>query len=132
MNQHVFIITPEDADVEIRVGRRPRRQRRRCRHRTRPHTGSTADLGVELDLEVLPEAGATAAGPSTLQTERKTDGEKSTSGIEKCRGGRATSQQPGNLKKKSSARSHRSEDCPDLTGHPRDAMGNVARKKLHR
>ena len=60
MNQHVFIVTPEDNDVEIRVGRRPRRQCRRCRHLTRPrgsHTGSTADLGVELDIEVLPEEG---------------------------------------------------------------------------
>ena len=54
---------------------------------------------VELDLEVLPEAGTTAAGPSTQHTERKTDGEKCTCGIEKCRGGQATSRQPGKLKK---------------------------------
>ena len=97
MIKHVFIITPVDAGVKNRVGTPPRRECRRCRQRTRPrrsHIGFTAVPEVELDLEAPPEAGATAGGPSTLQTERKTNSEKNTTGIEKCRGGRATSQQP--------------------------------------
>ena len=35
----------------------------------------------------------------------------------------ATQQKPG--KNTVKRRYHRSEDCPDLTGHPRDAMGNM-------
>ena len=64
MNKHVFIKSSVDAGVETRV-RTPRRECRRCRHRTRPrrsYTGSTAVLEAELDLEVLPEAGETFPG----------------------------------------------------------------------
>ena len=65
MNKYVFIKSSVDAGVETRVRTPPRRECRRCRHRTRPrrsYTGSTAVLEAELDLEVLPEAGETFTG----------------------------------------------------------------------